>query len=252
MLVTAVAVAISGTHGLTSNDAAQVLSGRNFTCALVEESMNGFVRLSSDASDAIAQIFRSTPLNSSYVVPARALTGMNVQVMEAMQNLVASKGYAPFNVKYVYIPQGQTLGDADVSQCLFTPRVTNHCWIPVWAAVQAVNMGTTITSSTHATLCECFQSGPCDGRDLDQLQAPSHMCELFMHVCYPQVLAAAMSLYKFDCIISGLQLLPQRMEVMDFMIPTVYSGYMVGGGLLGFWVPGGRQQTQDKAIASAG
>ena len=41
-----------------------------------------------------------------------------------------------------------------------------------------------------------------------------------------------MSQYQFDCIISGLQLLPQRMEVMDFMIPTVYSGYMVGGGVL--------------------
>ena len=61
-----------------------------------------------------------------------------------------------------------------------------------------------------------------------------------------------MSQYQFDCIISGLQLLPGRMEVMDFMIPTVYSGYMVGGGLLGFGVPGGWQQTQDKAIASAG
>ena len=131
MIVTAVAAAISGAHGLTSNDAAQVLSGRNFTCALVEESMNGFVRLSSDASsDAIAQIFRSTPFNSSYVVPARALTGMNVQVMEAMQNLVASKGYAPFNVKYVYIPQTEALANADVSQCLFAPRATTHCWIP--------------------------------------------------------------------------------------------------------------------------
>ena len=114
-------MAISGAHGLTSNDAAKVLSGRNFTCALVEESMNGFVRLSSDASDAIAQIFRSTPLNSSYVVPARALTGMNVQVMEAMQNLVASKGYAPFNVKYVYIPQEEAFSNADVSQCVSAP-----------------------------------------------------------------------------------------------------------------------------------
>lgn len=120
MLVATAVVAValsSGAHAFTTNEAAKVLSGRSFTCVHVEQTMNGFIRLNSDVSDVISQIFQSMPLNSTYVVPPRVLTGMNVQIMEAMQHLVASKGFAPFDVTYVYNPQGQAFGNAEVSHC---------------------------------------------------------------------------------------------------------------------------------------